>query len=413
MNSISIENLIADRIGGSSIFKKNDGYKFEKIIKNKAFALKNNLHLKLLDLGLGEPDSMAMKEVVDILSQEAYKKENRFYSDNGLSEFKKAAACYLENNFNTIPLDPNTEVNHCIGSKAALAQIPAAFINPGDISLVTVPGYPVLGTHTKWLGGQVVNLPLKKENNFLPDFNSLSDEIKRKAKLLYINYPNNPTGATATYEFYEKVVQFCKENQIICISDEAYAALTFSENEPMISFLSVPGAKEVGIVIHSLSKAYNMTGWRLGFVAGNENIVKAFAQVKSNYDSGQFIPIQKAGVYCLEHPEFSKKMAQKYHRRHELLGKVLKKIGFTVTEPKASFYQYVEAPKSIKNGPIFKTGEDFSDFLIKQKSISTVPWDDVGRYVRFSVTFEAESENEEKQVIQEIYERLGSLEFIW
>ncbi|QDR81635.1 LL-diaminopimelate aminotransferase [Sporomusa termitida] len=246
----------------------------------------------------------------------------------------------------------------------------------------------------------------------MPDLASLTAAQRRKAKLLYLNYPNNPTGATATREFYEKAVRFAYDNEIIIVSDAAYAALTFDGETPL-SFLSVAGAKDVGVEIHSLSKAYNMTGWRLAFICGNELVVKGFAAVKDNNDSGQFAPIQKAGVYCLQHPEISVKTSLKYSRRHDLLVEVLRSSGFPVTKPKASFYLYAAAPRRIKNGPVFHSAEDFSEYLITEKLISTVPWDDAGAYIRFSVTFPARDAAEERRLMAEIKHRLADVEFIF
>ncbi len=228
---------------------------------------------------------------------------------------------------------------------------------------------------------------------------------------MYLNYPNNPTGATATKAFYKKVVAFAKKNNIIVVSDAAYGALMFDGNKPL-SFLSVPGAKAVGgVEIHSISKAFNMTGWRMAFVCGNKKVVSAFAAVKDNNDSGQFKAIQKACVTALENPSITEETAAKYSRRHDKLVTVLNKIGLKANKPKGSFYLYVPIPKSVKGGPKFKSAEDFSQFLIKEKSISTVPWDDAGNFVRFSVTFLAVDELEEDKVMAEIESRLSDLEF--
>ncbi len=410
MGEIYIQQLFAERIGGSQYGKSNEIYKFEKIKRAKVEAKKNYPDVELLDLGVGEPDQMADAGVIEALYQAAQKPENRGYADNGGREFKVAAAAYMKNVFAVDGIDPDKEVVHVIGAKTALSMLPSAFINPGDVVLMTVPGYPILGTHTKWLGGEVVNLPLLKENKFLPDLDAIDKDTLKRTKLLYLNYPNNPTGASATKEFFEKVVEFAKDNDIIVIHDAAYAALTFDGVKPF-SFLSVPGAKEVGIEIHSLSKSYNMTGWRIGFVTGNELIVKAFADVKDNNDSGQFLAIQEAAVYSLEHPEITEKTADKYSRRHNLLMDTLNSMGFNAKKPKGSFFMYVEAPKGIKNGPSFETGEDFSQYLIKEKLISTVPWDDAGRFVRFSVTFVAKDEEDEVRVMNEIKNRLSTVEF--
>ncbi|EFM11606.1 aminotransferase class I and II [Paenibacillus curdlanolyticus YK9] len=408
----TIQNAFANRIGGSTFGLDTKVYKFEKIKRAKNEAKAKFPDRELIDMGLGEPDWMADPAVVQVLAEEAAKRDNRFYSDNGMSEFKEAAAHYLQEVFGITGMNAATEINHCIGSKSALSQIPLMFINPGDILLMTTPGYPVMATHTQWLGGEVVHLPLTKANNYLPDLSALSEDVRKRAKLLYINYPNNPTGATATREFYESVVEFCQANQIIVVSDEAYAALTFEGEQPL-SFLSVPGAKEIGVSIHSLSKSFNMTGWRLGFVAGNELVVKAFAHVKDNCDSGQFIPIQKAGVYCLNHPELTVLTGQKYSRRHGKLVEALNRVGFNARKPKAAFFLYVEIPKGIAGGPEFTSAEQFSEYLIREQLISTVPWDEVGANVRFSVTFVADSEEEEDRIIHEIEERLSSIPFIW
>lgn len=407
-----IQDLFAERIGGSSFGKGTVLYKFEKIKRARRQAEKDHPETPIIDMGVGEPDWMADESVVERLAVEAKKRENRGYADNGILPFQEAAAHYMESVFGVHGLDPQNEICHSIGSKPALAMIPQAFINPGDVALVTVPGYGVLATMTRFLGGEVYNLPLLQENDFLPDLDSIPADILKRAKLLYINYPNNPTGAVASPEFFRKVVEFAKKNQIIVISDAAYAALTFDGYAPL-SFLSVPGAKDVGVEIQSLSKAFNMTGWRLGFVAGNEKIVKAFACIKDNNDSGQFKAIQYAGVQALSTPSITEKTVAKYSRRHNLLVKALSDVGFSVKKPKGSFYLYTRAPKGIEGGEEFKTAEDFSQWLIREKQISTVPWDDAGPFIRFSVTFMADSEAAEVSLMSEIARRLSGVKFVW
>lgn len=405
-----IQQSFADRIGGANYGKDTAIYKFEKIKRAKAAAKQEHPGTELIDMGVGEPDEMADAGIVAKLAEEAAKRENRGYADNGIPEFKEAAVRYLKNVFGVEGIDAATEVLHSIGSKPALAMLPSCFINPGDITIMTVPGYPVLGTHTKYLGGEVYNVELKKENGFLPDLSSIPEDIARRAKLLYLNYPNNPTGASATAKFFTEVVEWARKYGVVVVHDAPYAALTYDGLKPL-SFLSVPGAKDVGVELHSLSKSYNMTGWRIGFIAGNPLVVKAFGDVKDNNDSGQFIAIQKAAAYGLDNPQITEKIAEKYSRRHNMLVDVLNGLGFTAEKPKGSFFLYVEAPKGVKGGRRFESGEDFSQYLIREKLISTVPWDDAGHFVRFSVTFIADGEEEEKRVISEIRRRLSDVEF--
>ncbi|KIL35355.1 aspartate aminotransferase [Cohnella kolymensis] len=408
--STFIQEQFANRIGGANYGKDTNIYKFEKIKRAKAAARKTHPNVELIDMGVGEPDEMAHAGIVAKLAEEAAKPENRGYADNGIPEFKAAAAQYLKKVFGVDGIDPETEVLHTIGAKPALAMLPTVFINPGDVTIMTVPGYPVMGTHTKYLGGEVYNVQLTKENNFLPDLDAIPETIARRAKLLYLNYPNNPTGAAATVEFFEKVISWAKKYNVVVVHDAPYAALTYDGAKPF-SFLSVPGAKDVGVELHSLSKSYNMTGWRIGFIAGNPLIVKAFGDVKDNSDSGQFIAIQKAAAYGLAHPEITEEISAKYSRRHNMLVAALNEIGFHAEKPKGSFFLYVEAPKGIEGGQRFESGEDFSQYLIREKMISTVPWDDAGHFVRFSVTFIAQGEEEERRVIDEIKRRLTDVKF--
>ena len=404
-----IQSLFADRIGGSMFGKDTKIYKFEKIKRAKRAALAAHPGAELIDFGVGEPDEMAFPGVVKKLQQEAAKPANRGYADNGIAEFKEAAARYMAKVYKVKGIDPATEVLHGIGSKPVLAMFPAVFINPGDVTLMTAPGYPVMATHTRWYGGDVHILPLVQEKGFLPDLDAIPANIRRRAKLLYLNYPNNPTGAGATKAFFEKVVKFAKANNIIVVHDAAYAALTYKAKP--LSFLSVAGAKEVGVEIHSLSKAYNMTGWRLAFVAGNERVIAGFGNVKDNYDSGQFKAIQQAGVYALDHPEITDKIKAKYERRLTSLVATLRGMGFDARLPAGTFYLYVKMPKGVKNGRRFANADEFSEFLITEKLISTVPWDDAGAYIRFSATFESKGLADEKRVLNEFKKRMSGLQF--
>ncbi len=285
------QSLFAERIGGASYGKDTKIYKFEKIKRAKRAALAAHPERLLLDFGIGENDEMADPVVREALKREVERLENRGYADNGIQAFKDAAAAFMKRQF-SVTLDPVTQVNHCIGSKPALAMLPACFINPGDVTLMTVPGYPVAGTHTAYYGGEVYKLPLREENGFYPDLKSIPSDIRRRAKLLVLNYPNSPTGATATTEFYKQVIDFALTNQVVVVQDAAHSLLTY--DGPPTSFLQVDGAREVGVEVHSLSKGFNMIGWRIGFVAGHPKLVQAFADVKDNCDSGQFMAIQQA-----------------------------------------------------------------------------------------------------------------------
>src|SRR5438445_499038 len=400
------QTLFADRIGGANYGKGTEIYKFEKIKRAKRAALKEHPERKLLDFGIGENDDMADVLVRDTLKQEVDKLENRGYADNGIAAFKEAAAGFMKKVFG-VALDPATEVNHAIGSKPALAMMPAVFINPGDVTLMTVPGYPVAGTHTTYYGGEVHKLPLLEENNFYPDLKGIPADIKKRAKLLVINYPNSPTGQTATRDFYRQVIDFAHTNQIVVVQDAAHILLTY--DSPPLSFLQVEGAKEIGVEIHSMSKGFNMIGWRMAFVAGHPKIVQAFADVKDNCDSGQFMAIQQAARAALEHPEIADRTREKYRRRLQKLVAALAAVGFQAKMPGGTYFLYVRAPKA-GAGRSFASAEEVSQFLITEQSVCCVPWDDAGPYLRFSVTYLAKDEAEEDDLMRHTVDRLGRLQ---
>jgi LL-diaminopimelate aminotransferase len=411
MTESYIQSLFAERIGGKNYGKSGAIYKFEKIKRAKRAALAAHPGAEILDLGVGEPDEMAVPEAVETLCREARRPENRGYADNGDRVLKEAAARYLEKVCGVSGINPETEVIHSIGSKAALSVLPAALINPGDVVLMTTPGYPVFGVHARYYGGQVHNLPLAAGRRFLPDLGSIPAEVLGKAKVLVLNYPNNPTGGTATPEFFVEVVAFARKHGLAVVHDAAYAALVFG-GKPL-SFLVTPGAKEVGVELHSASKSFNMTGWRCGFVAGNELLVRAYGDVKDNTDSGQFLAIQHAAAYCFDHPEITARIAGKYSRRMDGLVAVLRKAGFAAVKPKGSFFLYVPAPRAavLSDGRRleFRNAEEVSQWLITEKLISTVPWDDAGACLRWSVTFAANGPADEERVLREVGARLGDV----
>ena len=413
MTESYIQELFAERIGGKTFGKRTAIYKFEKIKRAKRVALDAHPHGELIDLGVGEPDEMALPLSVRALAEEAQKPENRGYADNGGPEYRKAAAQWMDRVFGVKGLDPETEILHSIGSKAALSILPTTLINPGDVTIMTVPGYPVFGTHAKWYGGEVYNLSLTEARAFLPDLDSIPRDVLKRAKAIVLNYPNNPTGASATPEFFAHAVEFARKNKLVIISDAAYGALVF-EGRPL-SILSVPGARDVAVELHSMSKAFNMTGWRLGFVCGNPLLVSAYANVKDNTDSGQFLAIQKACAATLAHPEITAKIAAKYSRRMDLLVACLRKFDFNATKPKGSFFLYVKAPRAAvkKDGQriTFQNAEEVSQWLINEKLISTVTWDDAGAFLRWSVTFVAKNQADEGRILNDVAGRLGDVTF--
>jgi LL-diaminopimelate aminotransferase len=400
------QSLFADRIGGANYGKGSKIYKFEKIKRAKRAALAAHPERRLLDFGIGENDDMADPLVRQALQREVEKLENRGYADNGIAAFKEAAAGFMKKIFN-VNLNPATEVNHCIGSKPALAMLPAVFINPGDVTLMTVPGYPVAGTHTAYYGGEVHPLPLREENGFFPDLAGIPADVRRRAKLLVLNYPNSPTGAVATRDFFRQVIDFALTNRVVVVQDAAHILLSY--DGPPLSFLQVEGAREVGVEVHSLSKGFNMIGWRIGFVAGHPKLVQAFADVKDNCDSGQFMAIQEAAKTALEHPEIADRTREKYRRRLQKLVAALGQVGFRAKMPSGTYFLYARAPKGCA-GRTFANAEEASQFLIAEQSVCCVPWDDAGAFLRFSVTYLAKDEAEEDALMAETVQRLGRLQ---
>jgi len=404
------QELFAQRIGGSSYGKGTEIYKFEKIKRAKRKALAEHPERSLIDFGIGENDEMADRAVRCEMAHQIDLPENRGYADNGPIEFKEAVARFMARQFD-VELDPATEINHCIGSKPALAMLPATLIDPGDVTLMTTPGYPVAGTHTQYYGGEVHRLPLLAENDFLPDLASIPEEIRRRAKLLVINYPNSPTGKVATRAFYEEVIEFARQNRLVVVQDAAHVMLTF--DGPPLSFLQVPGAREVGVEIHSLSKGWNMIGWRMGWVCGHRRLVNAFADVKDNSDSGQFIAIQKAAAAALDNEEIPQQTSRKYRRRLEKLVDVLGRCGFDCRMPGGSYFLYARSPKGVDGGEAFDSAEAASQYLITQHSICTVPWDDTGAYLRFSATYVAADEAAEDALMEETERRLQKIRLVF
>jgi LL-diaminopimelate aminotransferase len=298
-------------------------------------------------------------------------------------EFRRAAARFMDRRFG-VKVNADTEVLALIGSKEGIAHIPLAFINPGEAALVPDPGYPVYNSATLFADGIPIPFRLKEENGFLPDFADLERLVKTgpMVKLLFLNYPNNPTGAVATREFFKEVVAFAKKHEIIVCHDNAYSELFF-DGKAQPSFLEVPGAKDVGVEFHSLSKTFNMTGWRVGFVAGNARVVEGLAKVKTNIDSGIFNACQEAGIEALEHYEpFCTELRAVYQKRRDILIPALRAAGLRCQNPEATFYVWCKLAAGLKS-------EDFVLDLIRTKGVVSTPGTGFGAggegFVRFTL----------------------------
>ncbi len=403
---MNAEKLFANRIGGEQFGKSTEIYKFEKIKRAKAKARELHPELEILDFGVGEPDQMAPAPIREALKAEVDKSENRGYADNGIPEFKQAAADYMKSFFG-VEFDPATEINHSIGTKPTLAMLPLAFVNPGDVVFQTVPGYPVMATHAAYLGGEVVDIPLLEENDFLPDLGKIDPALADRCKLFYINYPNSPTGAVATPEFYDELIAFAQKHNILIVQDAPYSTLVYDGERT--SLLQRPGAKECCLELHSMSKAYNMTGWRIAFFCGAPWAVEALATVKDNCDSGQFKAIQLAACAGIADDSLAEGVRVHYETRLRKMVKVLKGAGFDAKMPGGTFYLYVKAPKGAGD-VIFANAEEVSLYLIENLGISTVPYDNTGSFLRFGAVFESAGDEDDERVLGELAARLAKAE---
>ena len=406
---MNIQNLFAERIGGKEFGKSTDIYKFEKIKIAKRKSLNDFPERKLLDFGVGEPDKRPSDEFCKKLYEYCLELKKHSYTDTGTAEFRKAIVEYMAEHFNVRGLDFQKNVLPTIGSKEALANFPKCLINPGDVALMTTPGYPVLGTNTKYLGGEVFNLPLLPENDFYPDFEKIPSDVLKRVKVLYLNYPNNPIGKCATVEFFKKAIEFAKKHNIVIVQDGAYITLVYGRKP--LSILSIDGGMDCAIELHSFSKSYSMTGWRLGFAVGNELLIKAFTSIKDNTDSGSFEAIQKVGIYAMQHYEANEEVNSLYERRLKLLADTLNKMGLDANMPEGTFYLFMKIPKNAE-GVKFKSAEEFTKFMIEKHGIVTVPWDDNGEhFVRFSATFSAKDAEDEVSQMKELEKRLEKIKF--
>ncbi len=324
------------RIDISERLKRLPPYLFVEIDRQKKQALDEGRDI--IDLGVGDPDQPTPGYIINALNKAAKDPSTHHYAlDSGMREFREAIARWYKDRFG-ITLDPDTEILPLIGSKEGIAHIPLAFINPGDVALIPNPSYPPYRSGVIFAGGEIYDTPLKEENSFLPNLDSIDKGFLSKARLMYLNYPNNPTGAVANRDFYRKVTDIALRNNIIVCSDAAYTELSF-DGYSAPSFLEVEGAEEVGVEFHSLSKTYNMTGWRIGMACGNRDVIAGLGKVKSNIDSGIFNAIQQAGIAALNMPKnIIERQRKTYQERRDVLVDGLNSIGWKIDKPRATFY---------------------------------------------------------------------------
>lgn len=320
----------------------------------------------VIDLGIGDPDLPTPPHIIQALQKAAEDPANhRYPSYEGMLAYRQAVADWYAKRFN-VRLDPEQEVLTLVGSKEGTAHIPLAFVNPGDVVLVPDPGYPVYAAGTWFAGGEVYWMPLRRSNGFLPDLEAIPAEVARRAKLMYLNYPNNPTAAVATRDFFARVVAFARRHGILVCHDLMYSELKFDGLEPP-SLLEVEGAREVGVEFHSLSKTYSMTGWRLGFCVGNRAAVAGLGAVKTNVDSGVFQAVQIAGIAALTGPQdLAEQYRRTYQERRDVVVSGLKQLGWEVDVPKGTFFVWAPVPGGLDS-------RSFATRLLEEAGVVVTP----------------------------------------
>lgn len=340
----------------------------------------------VISLSIGDPDIPTPAPIIRALARAAREPANHRYPESeGLDRFREAVADWYRRRFG-VELSAQREVLTLIGAKEGIGHLPLALVDPGDVVLIPDPAYPVYRAGTVFAGGEPYEMPLRSENDFLPDLEAIPASVRERARLMFINYPNNPTGATAPLEFYREVVDFARRHNIVVAQDNTYSEISFDGYRPP-SFLEVPGAKEVGIEFHSLSKTFNMTGWRIAFAVGRADVVEALRKIKSNLDSGAFQAVQEAGITALSMAdEISARNSKVYQRRRDVLIRGLRQVGLSVEVPRATFYVWPRVPAGFDSAGFVST-------LIERAGIVGTPGSGFGKegegYVRFALTADA------------------------
>lgn len=374
--------------------------RIEKLIEEKRRA-----GVDVISLGIGDPDLPTPEYIVREMIEEVKNPANHQYpSSAGMLKYRQAVAEWYKRRFG-VELDAEREVVALIGSKEGIAHIAWCYLDPGDIVLVPDPGYPVYAGGSILAGGRPYYMPLLAENDFLPDLDAIPVDVARRAKMMFINYPNNPTGAVAGEDFFRRVVEFAREYNILVCHDAAYTEIAFDGYKPP-SFLQVPGAREVGIEFGSVSKSFNMTGWRMGWAVGNAEVIDALGRLKSNLDSGQFQAIQCAAIKGLTGPlDFIEEMCRVYQERRDILVDALNDLGWKLERPKATFYVWAPVPPGYSS-------ESFAEFVLDRAGVVITPGTGYGAhgagYFRISLTIKTERMIE---ALERIKSEVGPVKF--
>ena len=385
--------------------KKLPPYLFIEIDKMKRKAREEGVDI--IDLGIGDPDLPTLQPIIEEMQKEIWDAKNHQYPlGSGLKDFRTAVTDWYKKRFD-VDFDSDTEAMALIGSKEAIGHLPLAFINTGDVVLIPDPGYPVYNAGTIFAEGVPYIMPLLEKNGFLPDLDIIPAGILKKAKLMFINYPNNPTAAVAPNSFFDKVTAFAKNNNIIVCHDAAYSEMYY-EGKKVSSFFNAKGSKDVGIEMHSFSKTFNMTGWRLGYAVGHKDLIAGLASIKGNLDSGQFHAIQRAGIKALNLPEkWTDDLRKIYEARRNVLVSGLRSLGWGVNDPKATFYVWIKVPEGFKdkNKTVVSISSEFVKFLLKNCGIVSTPGVGFGvygeGYIRMTICTTEERLNEAVKRLKE------------